>query len=236
RPVDDAVPHGVQRAGSRHRGCCTPAAVVDPRGGRAAPHDHRRRRTLPSGGQRRGAGARGVRLHRRHTVTLAPSDGLNIHYQDTASGPPLVLLAGFTASGLLWPQAFVAALQEQQRLLRICNRGTGHSDVPDQPFTVTDMANDVVAVLDHANLASANVLGWSMGGIIAQQLALSAPDRVDKLVLANSWPPGGEVRADAIRLDGDSVWGALSGEGQRHAEELHELDAAFVAQPPSIEG
>ena len=55
-------------------------------------------------------------------------------------------------------------------------------------------------------------------------------------MLANSWPPGGEVRADAIRLDGDSVWGALSGEGQRHAEELHELDAAFVAQPPSIEG
>src|SRR5207248_887589 len=84
--------------------------------------------------------------------------------------------------------------------------------------------------------SSANVLGWSMGGIIAQELAVSAPDRVDKLVLANSWPHGGEVRADAIRLGADSVWGALSGEGRRNAEELRELDVAFVAQPPSIEG
>jgi 3-oxoadipate enol-lactonase len=169
-------------------------------------------------------------------VTLAQSDGLNIHYQDTGSGPPLVLLAGFAVSGLLWPQQWIAALEEHLRLLRICNRGTGHSDVPNEPFAVTDMANDVLAVLDHAELSSANVRGWSMGGIIAQELAVSAPDRVDRLVLANSWPHGGEVRADAIRFGDDSVWGALSSAGHRDAEELRVLDAAFVANPPSIEG
>jgi pimeloyl-ACP methyl ester carboxylesterase len=169
-------------------------------------------------------------------VNHARAGELRIHYQDDGVGAPLVLLAGFTASGLLWPSSWVTALQEDRRLLRICNRGTGHSDIPNAPFTVIDMAHDVIAVLDDAGLSSANVLGWSMGGIVAQELATSAPDRVDRLILANSWPPGGEVRGDAITFGGESVWSELSGSAHRDAEELHELDRAFAAQPPSIEG
>ena len=169
-------------------------------------------------------------------MTLAQSDGLNIHYQDSGDGAPLVLLAGFTVSGLVWPAAWLTALEEHQRLLRVCNRGTGHTDVPENSFTIADMAGDVIAVLDAAGIERASVLGWSMGGIVAQELATSHPDHVEKLILADTWPPGGAIRTDALTFGNESVWTGLAGERHLDAEELRVLDAAYAEHPPSLEG
>lgn len=169
-------------------------------------------------------------------MTHADSGGVRIHYQDTGAGPPLVLLAGWTVSGLVWPARWLARLQDGHRVLRVDNRGTGHSDTPVEAFTVADMAADVLAALDHAGVERTSVLGWSMGGIVAQEVAMLAPDRVDALVLANSWSPGGEVRADAIVLGTGSVWTLLAGEAHRQAAELRDLDAAYAANPPTMEG
>ena len=120
-----------------------------------------------------------------------PSGSVHIHYQDTgaAGGPPVVLLPGFMGSGLCWPRAWVADLEADTRLLRICNRGTGRSDPVDDGFTLSDMAADVVAVLDDAGVDRATVFGHSMGGMLAQTVALEHPDRVASLVLAGSAPP-----------------------------------------------
>lgn len=170
-------------------------------------------------------------------MTDADSGGVRIHYQDTGAGPStLVLLAGWTVSGLVWPTGWLTALEARRRVLSVDNRGTGHSDTPTEPFTVADMAADVLAVLDHAGVERASVLGWSMGGIIAQELAVTAPERVDELVLANSWPPGGEVRADAITLGTGSVWTQLASAAHRDADELRVLDAEYAAHPPTMEG
>lgn len=169
-------------------------------------------------------------------MSHALSEGLRIHYQDTGSGPPLVLLAGFTVSGLVWPAAWVTDLEERHHLLRVCNRGTGHTDVPEGAFTIADMASDVIAVLDAAGIARASVLGWSMGGIVAQELATSNPERVERLVLADTWPPGGDIRTDALTLGGGSVWTGLAGERHLDAEELRVLDAAYSEHPPPLEG
>lgn len=170
-------------------------------------------------------------------MTHADSAGVRIHYQDSGAGPSaLVLLAGWTVSGLVWPATWLAALEARHRLLSVDNRGTGHSETPTAPFTIADMAADVVAVLDDAGVERASVLGWSMGGTIAQQLAVDAPDRVDAIVLANSWPPGGDVRVDAITLGTGSVWTLLASEAHHDAEELRVLDAAYAANPPTMEG
>jgi 3-oxoadipate enol-lactonase len=170
-------------------------------------------------------------------MTYAESGGVRIHYQDTGAGPsPLVLLSGWTVSGLVWPAPWLAALEARHRVLSLDNRGTGHSEAPTEPFTIADMAADVVAVLDDAGIERAAVLGWSMGGIVAQELAVAEPERVDALVLANSWPPGGDVRSDAITLGAGSVWTLLAGEAHQAAEELRRLDAEYAAHPPTMEG
>src|SRR5205807_814751 len=119
----------------------------------------------------------------------APSGGLRIHYQDTGSGPPLLVLNGWTGSGLRWPAEWTSPLEQDFRLLRVCNRGTGWSDLPDEPFTIADMAADALAVLDDRGIARAHLFGLSMGGMIAQHLALHHRDRVDRVVLAATAPP-----------------------------------------------
>jgi pimeloyl-ACP methyl ester carboxylesterase len=76
------------------------------------------------------------------------------------------------------------------RVLLVDNRGVGQSDFPSGPYTVAEMAADAVAVLDTAGVLRAHVLGVSLGGYVAQELALSYPDRVDRLVLCSTSPAG----------------------------------------------
>ncbi len=72
------------------------------------------------------------------------------------------------------------------------NRGIGESDVPPGPYSVAELAADSVAVLDAAGVASAHVVGASLGGMVAQQVALADPDRVGRLVLVCTTPGGAE--------------------------------------------
>ena len=77
-----------------------------------------------------------------------------------------------------------ALLEERFRVIRFDNRGIGESDVPDGPYTAAGMAVDALQVLDEAGVERAHVLGTSLGGMVAQELALAAPERVKRLVLA----------------------------------------------------
>jgi pimeloyl-ACP methyl ester carboxylesterase len=104
----------------------------------------------------------------------------------------LVLIQGlgFDRSG--WAPV-VSALRRRFRLVLIDNRGSGRSTTPDRKFTMADMAADVAAVLDSSRIARAHVLGASLGGMVAQELAIRHPQRVDRLVLACTtpgWPYG----------------------------------------------
>jgi 3-oxoadipate enol-lactonase len=110
-------------------------------------------------------------------------DGVKLRYEIRGQGGPLALVFGYGGSGRGWGEPFLKPLEARFKLLVIDNRGTGESDKPDRPFTVADMADDVAAVLDHAGVQRAHLMGISMGGMIAQEFALRHPRRVRGLVL-----------------------------------------------------
>ncbi len=113
-----------------------------------------------------------------------------VFWRSRGRGPrTLVLINGYSASALAWPRDWLHALSRAARVITLDNRGSGWSRIVPTPFTVRDMADDVVAVLDDAGLDAAVVMGLSMGGMIAQELALSAPDRVTGLALVATRPP-----------------------------------------------
>jgi 3-oxoadipate enol-lactonase len=116
--------------------------------------------------------------------TFAQSkDGTRIHYEVRGQGEPLALIFGFAGSGRGWGEPFLKLIEACFKTIVIDNRGTGESDKPEKPFSLSDMATDVASVFDHAQIDRAHVMGISMGGMIAQEFALNHSTRLRGLVL-----------------------------------------------------
>ncbi len=116
----------------------------------------------------------------------AKNEGTNIYYHERGSGTPLVLIMGFGADGTVW-EKHAAVYEKHFRCIIIDNRGVGLSDQPVGPYTTLQMAADVIAVMDHAGVNEASVIGISMGGAIAQELTINYPSRVKALILVSTW-------------------------------------------------
>lgn len=112
------------------------------------------------------------------------SDGVRIHYESTGfkKNPPVVLVQGLGAEKNSW-NLQRAALALRWRTIALDNRGAGRSDKPEGMYDLEQMADDVIAVLDHAGVESAHVVGLSMGGAISQIVALKYANRVRSLTL-----------------------------------------------------
>jgi 3-oxoadipate enol-lactonase len=115
-------------------------------------------------------------------MPLAAVNGLTLYYEETGSGSPLLLIAGLSGNTLGWAM-LLPALAERFRVIAFDNWGAGRSSAPPGPYTTREMADDAAALLDHVGIERAHVIGLSLGGMIAQELALAHPDRVDHLVL-----------------------------------------------------
>lgn len=113
------------------------------------------------------------------------SDGVRIHYRETgrSSGPPVILIQGLGADKHYWNFQRLA-LAPGYRTIALDNRGAGRSDKPYGSYTLEQMASDVVSVLDATGVGDAHIVGASMGGVIAQGLAILHPERVRSLTLA----------------------------------------------------
>jgi 3-oxoadipate enol-lactonase len=111
---------------------------------------------------------------------------VRLHYVQRGSGDDVVLLAGLGDAHDAW-DAQIEAFSARFRVTAIDNRGVGQSSLPDGEFTVADMARDAGGALDALGIVSAHVAGFSMGGAIAQELALARPDLVRSLLLNGTW-------------------------------------------------
>lgn len=108
--------------------------------------------------------------------------GTRLYWNECGSGPPVLLIMGLSFTHEMWARV-LPSLTPRYRAIFFDNRGMGRSDVPPGPYSVRQMASDAAAVLDAAKARAAHVVGASMGGMIAQELALRHPDRVLSLAL-----------------------------------------------------
>jgi pimeloyl-ACP methyl ester carboxylesterase len=114
---------------------------------------------------------------------------VRIAWERHGSGEPLLLIHGLGYARWGW-EPVLPGLAERFDVILFDNRGIGESDAPPGPYTAGEMADDAIQVLDGAGVERAHVVGTSLGGMVAQELALGHPDRVGRLVLACTTPGG----------------------------------------------
>lgn len=118
-------------------------------------------------------------------MSFADVKGIKICYEIHGEGEPLILIHGFGAKKEEWI-AQIAQLKDHFKVIVMDNRGAGKSDRPNEPYTMDTFADDIKGVMDFLDLKSANIAGWSLGGMIVQNFALKYPEYVKTLILINT--------------------------------------------------
>jgi pimeloyl-ACP methyl ester carboxylesterase len=126
-------------------------------------------------------------------VKLARTSDGSVGYREVGAGPPLVLIMGYSGSMDQWEPRFVDALGRAHRVVIFDNAGIGRTTALPAPLTITAMADQTAAFIETLHLGRTDVLGWSMGGLIAQALAVLHPSLVRRLVLCATLPGNGKA-------------------------------------------
>jgi pimeloyl-ACP methyl ester carboxylesterase len=129
-------------------------------------------------------------------------NGLNIHYVQTGQGPDLVLIHGIASNLGQWQLGTLPALVEHFRLTMYDLRGHGYSDMPTTGYTPDHMLSDFSALMDYLGIERTSITGHSYGGLVALCYAVHHPERVDKLIIADTGVPSVEQRGgrDAVLI------------------------------------
>jgi 3-oxoadipate enol-lactonase len=138
-------------------------------------------------------------------ATIEIATGPTLNYVRRGSGEPMLLIQGMSGNHLSWGEPFLTELERDFDLVAYDHRGVGKSSRVTDPFSIGDLADDAAAVLDALGWDSAHVVGISMGGMVAQELALRHPQRVRTLTLGCTYC-GGEGSA----LTSNEVFAKLS--------------------------
>jgi 3-oxoadipate enol-lactonase len=122
-------------------------------------------------------------------TVFASNEDIRLNFESIGSGTAVLLIMGLGLPAAAWWRT-IPVLAGSLRVIAFDNRGSGRSDCPPGPYSVADMARDAVAVLDAAGVERAHVYGISLGGMIAQELAMQHSERVCALVLGATSPGG----------------------------------------------
>lgn len=154
---------------------------------------------------------------------------ININYELFGEGEPLLMIMGFGMPGAAWTPTlpFFAGF----KCIYFDNRGTGNSDKPGGPYTIPEMADDASNLMRAIGVEKARVYGISMGGMIAQELALRHPEQVVKLVLGCTTAGG----VSAVRPSDEAVQKLLEGSKQMAADPAGAMDTIMpLLMPPDF--
>jgi pimeloyl-ACP methyl ester carboxylesterase len=139
-----------------------------------------------------------------------------VAYRAVGAGPPLVLITGYSGTMESWARPFVDVLAERYRVVMLDNAGVGRTQSLPAPLTIDSMANQTSALIDTLKLGRTNVLGWSMGSMIAQALSVLHPTHVRRLILSASFPGSGS----SLRPTESAIHALSSGNEQQVLADL----------------
>lgn len=177
--------------------------------------------------------------------------GIRLYYEISGEGEPLLLIMGLGGHVLDWGWVLPERLAEGRSVIAFDNRGSGRSEQPPGPYSIEEMAEDAVGLLDALEIERADVFGVSMGGMIAQEMAVRHPERIGRLILGAT-SPGGEASVCAppevqayleprldLTLHEALWWSAPAGYPQEfidaHPDIVERKIQANMAHPSSLE-
>jgi pimeloyl-ACP methyl ester carboxylesterase len=179
-------------------------------------------------------------------VPTARVKGLELHHERAGDGEPLLLIQGMTGTHRSWGQPFLSQLERHFECISYDHRGVGYSSDVHQPFTIGELADDAIGLLDALEVEQAHVLGISMGGMVAQDIALAYPERLRSLHLGATYCGGpGSQLMEAADFQG-LIEAMASGSQERVFRVMWELNlspgfradesgyAAFVEMGESV--
>ena len=144
-----------------------------------------------------------------------PVNGHELYYERRGEGEPLLLIQGLSGHSLHWGEEFLGLLERDFELVLYDHRGVGRSTGDETPFSIADLAADAAELLEGLKIERAHVLGISMGGMIAQELALSCPEHVLTLTLGCTYPGGPRSTFTEDRVINDLAMAIMSGDVDR---------------------
>ena len=142
------------------------------------------------------------------TDRLVQVGDIKMGYRTYGNGYPLMMIMGYGSTMKLWEPDLIRALSSFFKVIIFDNRGMGNTDAGQRPFTIEQFADDTAGFMEVLGLGQAHILGWSMGALIAEEIGLRHPDKVNKLILyaahcnASLFPPAPEVIKKLTDLSG----------------------------------
>ncbi|MBN1803184.1 MAG: alpha/beta hydrolase [Candidatus Lokiarchaeota archaeon] len=141
---------------------------------------------------------------------------INMYYEMKGEGFPIVMIMGLAGNADWWDLELIEGLSRNYKTIVFDNRGVARTDNNDTDFTMKDLADDTIGLMDALNIEKAHILGVSMGGVVAQEIAINYPERVQKLILCSTSCGGAHFVAPDMR-----VLGVLAaGRGDKTQEEF----------------
>jgi len=163
-----------------------------------------------------------------NTIYQVQANGIKIGYKLIGSGEPLVMIMGLGATMDLWPMEILQILSKNYLLIILDNRGMGYTTTNDESFNYKLFADDVIGLLSVLGVKKTNVLGYSMGSVITQELLLEYPNHFNKAII------------HATSADGSAVAKALTGKTPDNPTIIRQISATIhwktpMDQLPSID-